>query len=96
MRRGQKTLLPAIRTLCENRWYIDAIYRVAFVQPALALARLCFGVETRGLDGAADRIGEGTVATGRRTARAHAGRLQIYVGVAVLLVAGFALYLGMN
>jgi NADH-quinone oxidoreductase subunit L len=97
-RRGARQLgfvarVPAIRTLFENRRYIDAIYRATVMRLAVGIAKLCFGVETRGLDGGADALGATTVAAGEGTARAHSGRLQLYIGVAIVLVAAFVLYL---
>ncbi|MHC5026875.1 MAG: NADH-quinone oxidoreductase subunit 5 family protein [Planctomycetota bacterium] len=86
--------VPALESLFVNRWYIDVVYRAVFVRLAVGIARLCFGVETRGFDGAADKLGEGTVAAGAGTARAHSGRLQFYIGTAVVLVAAIVFYLG--
>ena len=44
----------------------------------------------------ADKVGEGTVAAGLRMARAHSGRLQFYIGTAIVLVAAAVFYLGLN
>jgi len=88
--------VPALQTLFENRWYVDAVYKAVFVRLAVGVAKLCFGAETRGLDAGADKIGEGTVAAGGGMARAHAGRLQFYIGTAIVLVAAAVFYLGLN
>lgn len=91
--RGFVAAFPALERLFANRWYIDEIYRAVFVAPALAIASLCYGSETRGFDAGADRVGAGVVESGRGVARSHTGRVQFYLGVAVVLVAGLAVYL---
>ncbi len=86
--------VPTVRVLLENRWYIDSVYKAVFVRLAVGVAKLCFGTETRGLDRGADQIGKGTVGAGGRIAWIHSGRLQFYLGAAIVLVAAFVFYLG--
>ncbi len=88
--------LPAARTLFENRWFIDTVYKAVFVRLAVGFAKLMFGAETRGFDGGADKLGQGTVAAGSQMAKAHSGRLQFYVGTAFVLVAVLVFYLGLS
>lgn len=80
--------------LFENRWYLDVIYNAVFVRAAVAIARLCYTTETRGLDGAADGVADGTAEAGAVVARSHSGRLQLYIGTAVALVAILVIYIG--
>jgi NADH:ubiquinone oxidoreductase subunit 5 (subunit L)/multisubunit Na+/H+ antiporter MnhA subunit len=82
--------------LFENRWYLDVIYNAVFVRAAVGIARLCYTTETRGLDGAADGVAEGTAEAGVAVAKAHSGRLQLYIGTAVVLVAALTLYIGLR
>jgi NADH-quinone oxidoreductase subunit L len=88
--------VPAALRLFRNRWYIDEIYNATIVRASVGLARLCFVTETRGFDGAADGVAEGTAELGDAVARSHSGRLQLYVGVAGAVVGAAALYLGMR
>ena len=98
-RRGSRQLgavarVPALQTLFERRWYLDEIYNAVFVRAAVLVARICYTTETRGFDGAADGVADGTAEAGVAVARAHAGRLQVYIGTAVVLVAALTFYIG--
>jgi len=85
---------PALEKLFANRWYIDALYEKLFVNGAVGVARVMYGVETKGLDGGADLIAEGTVDTADAVAHTQTGRLQLYIGTAVAVVALISVYLG--
>ena len=85
---------PALEKLFANGWYIDAIYQKVFVNGAVGVARVMYGVETKGFDGGADLIAEGTVDTADALARTQTGRLQLYIGTAVAGIALISLYLG--
>lgn len=87
---------PAVRRLLVNRWYIDAIYRATIVRLALGVSRLCFATETRGLDELADGVAVGTADAGGAIARGHGGRLQVAIGVAVVLVGGGVIWIGLR
>jgi NADH-quinone oxidoreductase subunit L len=91
---GLVARFPTIQTLFERRWYLDEFYDRVFVRPVIALAKLCYGTETRGFDGSADNLAHGVARLGAETARRHSGKLQIYVGGAVAVVAVLAFYLG--
>ncbi|MCB9837989.1 MAG: NADH-quinone oxidoreductase subunit L [Phycisphaeraceae bacterium] len=93
---GLLARVPSIETLFRNRWYLDEFYNAVVVRAALWLASLCFGAETKGLDGGADAIAEGTVQGGEYVARSHTGRLQFYIGTALVVVAALALTLGLT
>ena len=83
--------MPAAQRLFEQRWYIDELYNKVFVGLAVAIAKLCYGTETKGFDGGADRIADGTRWGGKTVARSHIGRVQFYVGVACLILAAFVI-----
>jgi len=88
--------VPALATLFENGWYLDAFYRKCITGPAVGVAKLMFITETRGLDGAVDKVAETTVDAGAALGRAQLGRVQVYVGSAVLLAAAISLYIGLG
>jgi NADH-quinone oxidoreductase subunit L len=93
---GVVALVPPLERLFVRRWYIDEIYRATFVRASVAIARVCFSTETRGLDGAADGVARGTAGLGWLTARLNTGAIQVAVGVAVVFVAALAVYLGLG
>ena len=85
--RGFITNLGGVHRLFANRWYIDAFYKKTFVALALLVARGSYAAETRGFDEGADRIGDGALVTGKAVARGQSGRLQLYIGTAVVVTA---------
>lgn len=85
--------LPALNRFFARQWYLNELYDRLFVRPAVGLARLCFALETRGLDEGADGIARVTRGLGGGASRLQTGRLQVYVSVAVLLVGALAFYL---
>jgi len=85
--RGIVAWFPPLEKALKNRWYIDAFYRKTVIRLTNAFARLMYGAETRGFDGAGDLIADGTLRAGRGTARSHTGRLPIFVGTAVAILA---------
>ncbi|MEC9073365.1 MAG: proton-conducting transporter membrane subunit, partial [Myxococcota bacterium] len=85
--------VPALQSLFANRWHVDTVYNATFVRAAQGIASVCFTSETKGLDEAADRVADGTMATGALTARAQTGRIQIYVGSAVVVASLLSFYL---
>jgi NADH-quinone oxidoreductase subunit L len=84
---------PLHRAL-RNGFYIDAIYEKAFVGSALAVARALHVIEARVLDAAGDLTGRFTLGMGEGTSRGQSGQLQRYIGVAAVLLAMVALWLG--
>ena len=93
---GSVAHLPAVQRLFVRRWYIDEIYDATIVRFSLWIARLCFGAETRGLDVGADAVARGTRESGEMVAQSHTGRLQLYIGSAIVVVAALALTLGLR
>ncbi len=91
---GFVSKIPSMQTLFERRWYLDEIYNVVFVRPVVWFASLCIGAENKGFDNGADAVAHGTYKGGRMVARSHSGRLQFYIGSAIVVVAALALTLG--
>ncbi|MBK6847111.1 MAG: NADH-quinone oxidoreductase subunit L [Proteobacteria bacterium] len=79
--------VPALQTLFERRWYIDAFYAAVVGRLLDGVSRLCARVEARGLDASVDGMARGTVAGGRAASDVQGGRLQVYIGASVLLLA---------
>ena len=88
--------MPAIERLFRNRWYVDALYRKTFVRLAHAIAGVLYGTETKGLDGGTDQLAHATYLTGNAVANGQTGRLQIYLGTAVIVMAAVGFYVGMR
>ena len=85
--RGLVAWLPAAERLFKNRWYIDHLYQKTAVALTDAFASLMYRAETQGFDGAGDAIADGTLKVGVGAARTHTGRLPIFVGTAVVVLA---------
>ena len=80
---------PDPAALRRNRWYVDAIYRATVVGllSGVSASRASASRQTRGLDGAADeRRPRAPSRAGQRRRRSQTGRLQLYIGTAVLVV----------
>jgi len=88
--------LPSLAMLFRRRWYIDDIYKKAVVNPVVGLAQGLFIAETKGFDGVADKVGETAIDAGDGLSRTQSGRVQVYVGSAVLLLAAVSLYVGLR
>jgi NADH-quinone oxidoreductase subunit L len=84
---GFLSFAKPLKTLFENGWYLDAIYKRVFVGLAQAVAGLLFGVENKGFDGTSDGIGKATVSTGGIASKTQGGHLQPYIGLAVVGIA---------
>ncbi|GMV38695.1 MAG: NADH dehydrogenase subunit L [Myxococcales bacterium] len=82
-----------VQRFLQNQWYLNELYDRAFVRPAVAVARACFSLETKGLDTGADGVALATRGMGGKVALLHSGRLQLYVSGAVLLVGALSFYL---
>ena len=93
---GLVSIAPSVQRLFENRWYIDRLYNLVFVNLTIVVAKICYTTETRGLDGSADRVADGTAWAGREVARGHIGRLQMYVGVALVILAALVISVGLG
>ena len=93
---GFVSRVPAAQRLFERRWYLDDLYNATFVRFSLWIAALCFGAETKGFDSGADAVAHGTYKGGKVVAESHTGRLQLYIGSAIVVVAALALTLGLR
>ena len=93
---GFITKVPFLHKLMVNRWYIDAFYKRVFVAGALAIAKGSYFAETKGFDAGGDAVAHGTYEAGAQVASAQNGRLQVYIGFAVALTGGLALYLALS
>jgi len=89
---------PALAGFFRNGWYIDALYGRTFGRLTAAISALSARVERAVLDASGDGIGSGTLRSGEAVTRVQGGRLQAYIGVAVVavsvcmfLVAGFGM-----
>ena len=86
--------VPALARFCGDNWYLDRLYRATVVRWAQALARAAHWNDRTIVDGATDGVGSGTIGGGRLVALLQGGYVQVYLTVAVLLVAALAYALG--
>lgn len=86
---------PLHRAL-KNGFYLDAIYEKAVVGGARAAARGLQIIESRVLNAAGDLTGRITIGMGEGTSRGQSGQLQRYIGVAAVVLAMVALWLGFS
>ncbi len=93
---GFLSRVPSLRRLFEQGWYIDRIYKAVFVNGAKGVARFFYDVEINAIDGGSDRVGDATLVVADVAASGQTGRLQFYVGTAVVAVALIALYVGLR
>jgi NADH-quinone oxidoreductase subunit L len=56
-----KEQFPALHSFLWNKWYVDEVYSVLLVRPALTVAGWCRALDNRGIDGVVDATGRGTV-----------------------------------
>lgn len=94
--RGIVAWVPAVEKVFKNRWYLDELYAKTFGALTDVLARALFFSETRGFDGAGDKVADATLAAGRATAKTHTGRLPIFIGTAVVVLAVVAVAISMT
>jgi NADH-quinone oxidoreductase subunit L len=83
-------------TLFRNKWYIDDFYRAIFVRITDAMATAMATLETRGFDDTFDAVADGVGVVGEQTARVQCGWVQVYIGSFVVMLAAFAIYLGLH
>ncbi len=86
--------VPALRALFEGGWYVDAAYRKTVIAATIGAAKGIYTAETQGFDGTGDAIGRHTVEAGATATRLQSGRLQTYIGLAVLSLAAIVIWLG--
>jgi NADH-quinone oxidoreductase subunit L len=85
--------MPALRDFFANNWYVDRLYGATVVPLAQALSRLARWNDQTVLDGAGDGFGAATVDGGRLLARLQSGYVQMYISVAVAVMAALAAWL---
>ncbi len=56
-----KARFGRLETAFHNKFWFDELYRVAFLKPSYAFARLCGFVDKHGVDGAVNKIGAGGI-----------------------------------
>ena len=91
--RGIVAWVPSVEKVFKNRWYLDELYQKTVVAVTDVIARALFFSETRGFDGAGDKVADATLAVGRATAKSHTGRLPIFIGTAVVVLAAVSILL---
>ncbi|MCA9671004.1 MAG: NADH-quinone oxidoreductase subunit L [Myxococcales bacterium] len=91
---GFITRVGALDTLFERKYYLDEIYDKVAGGLVSLIASVSAVVERGVLDGTGDLAGNLTIATGDATARMQSGRLQLYIGSAVLLIVVFCYFVG--
>jgi NADH-quinone oxidoreductase subunit L len=94
-----RTRLRPIHTLVEHKYYVDELYDLVIVRPALAFARFLNDVvETRVIDGAVNAVAAFVVLEAREFRLIETGRVRSYalvtLGGAVGIVLIVAWYLG--
>ena len=85
--------MPALRDFFASNWYLDRLYAATIVRAANALSRAARWNDRVVLDGAGDGLGSATVDGGRLLARLQSGYVQMYVSVAVAVMAALAAWL---
>jgi NADH-quinone oxidoreductase subunit L len=85
--------MPALRDFFANNWYLDRLYAATVERAAVALSRMARWNDQTVLDGAGDGFASATVGGGRVLARLQSGYVQMYVSVAVAVMAALAAWL---
>jgi len=85
--------IPAIRDFLGSNWYVDRLYGATVVRLANALSRAAKWNDHTVLDGASDAVANGTIGSGRILALLQTGYVQVYVAMAVTLVAALAAWM---
>ncbi|MBI4785075.1 MAG: NAD(P)H-quinone oxidoreductase subunit 5 [Oscillatoriophycideae cyanobacterium NC_groundwater_1537_Pr4_S-0.65um_50_18] len=90
-----KTIQPLYQ-LSLNKWYIDDIYNVVFVQGSRRLARQVLEVDVRLVDGVVNLTGFITLVTGETLKYLESGRVQFYALIVFGAVLGLVLVSGIT
>jgi len=88
--------IPALYRLSLNKWYIDDIYDVLFVQGSRRLARQVLEVDVRIVDGLVNLAGFVTLVTGEALKYLENGRVQFYALIVFGAVLGLVLVSGVT
>ena len=92
-REGFAERVPALKSFFGENWYVDRLYDATVVRWAVALSRAAKWNDHTVLDGASDRVAEGTVWGGRILSLAQSGFVQAYVAVGISVVAALGIWL---
>ena len=82
--------VPAVARFCADNWYLDRLYRATVIRWAGALSRAAHWNDRTVVDGATDGIASATVGGGRLLALLQSGYVQVYLAIALTLVAALA------
>ncbi len=88
--------IPALYKLSLNKWYIDDIYEVVFVQGSRKLAKQVLEVDIRIVDGLVNLAGFVTLVTGEGLKYLENGRAQFYALIVFGAVLGLVLLSGVT
>jgi NADH-quinone oxidoreductase subunit L len=87
---------PRLRALMVARWKVDTLYQKTVIALTLGVARTSYTLETTRLDPLGDAVGARALKAGESTTRLQSGRVQVYIGLAVVLLAAMVFYLGLG
>ena len=82
--------VPAVARFCADNWYLDRLYRATVIRWATALSRAAQWNDRRVVDGATDALANSTIGGGRLLALVQSGYVQVYLAIALTLVAALA------
>lgn len=88
--------IPSLYQLSKNKWYIDDIYNVLFVQGSRRLARQVLEVDAKVVDGVVNLTGLVTLLTGEALKYFENGRAQFYALIVFAAVLGLVIFSGIT
>lgn len=88
--------VPALYNLSLNKWYVDDIYEVVFVQGSRKLAKQVLEIDVRIVDGLVNLAGLVTLITGEGLKYLENGRAQFYALIVFGAVLGLVLLSGVT
>jgi len=88
--------IPSLYQLSKNKWYIDDIYNVLFVQGSRRLARQVLEVDAKVVDGVVNLAGLVTLLTGEALKYFENGRAQFYALIVFAAVLGLVIFSGIT
>lgn len=88
--------IPFLYNLSLNKWYVDDIYEVVFVQGSRKLAKQVLEIDVRIVDGLVNLAGFVTLITGEGLKYLENGRAQFYALIVFGAVLGLVLLSGVT
>lgn len=88
--------ISSLYQLSKNKWYIDDIYNVLFVQGSRRLARQVLEVDAKVVDGVVNLTGLVTLLTGEALKYFENGRAQFYALIVFAAVLGLVIFSGIT